>query len=48
MIANNLVELIVGKLRHGKSFIKMLFELDYDRMTFRDLMMTNQDLDEYE
>jgi hypothetical protein len=27
----------IAKLRHGKSYIKLLFEIDYERMTFRDL-----------
>jgi len=41
MVSLSLVELIISKLRHGKSYIKLLFELDYEKMTFRDLLTTN-------
>ena len=46
LVQNGYVEVFVQKNRHGKSYTKVLFEVDFDIMKFTDTGRTNYDLAE--
>lgn len=48
LIKENKVELQVRKNRHGKTHVKVLFDVDFDRMLFIDTGQFGYDLDNFE